>query len=102
LAAAPRSIVKVTLPDDPAGGDVVLYALGSPEAARVAASEQAAYIESHTGGIQFPPGSRFVLRVVGSAVVFFTWAPGAAPDPRTGEIAEALETIGSGVPVSRS
>jgi hypothetical protein len=97
LAAAPRSVVRVTLPEDPAGGDIVVYALGAPEAARAAAEDQAAYVASGPGGIQFPPGSRFVVRVVGSSVVFFTWTPGASPDPRTPEIAAALETLGLGV-----
>lgn len=99
LAAVPRTVVQVTLPEDPQGGQLVLYALGSPGEARAAAEEQAAYVAGNVGGIQFPPGSRFVLRVVGSTVVFYTWSPGASPDPRTPEVAEALATIGTGVPV---
>jgi len=99
LAAAPRSIVQVALPEDPQRGLFVLYELGSPDAARSAAEEQAAYIATGPGGIQFPPGARFVLRVTGSTVVFFTWAPTSDGDPRTADIARALETIGTGVPV---
>ena len=99
LAAAPRTIVQVTLSEGPQRGLFVLYDLDSPEAARAAAEEQAAYIATGPGGIQFPPGARFVLRVSGSTVVFFTWTPAGTGDPRTADIAAALETIGIGVPV---
>ncbi|HSL97944.1 MAG TPA: hypothetical protein VK831_05175 [Candidatus Deferrimicrobiaceae bacterium] len=99
LAAAPRMIVQVTLPEDPQRGLLVLYELGTPEAATAAAEEQAAYVATGPGRIQFPPAARFVLRVSGATVVFFTWLPGSAGDPRTGDIARALETIGTGVPV---
>lgn len=99
LAASPRTVVQVTLPEDPRHGLVVVYALGSAEAARLAAEEQAAYVASGPGGIQFPPGTRIVLRVVGSAVAFFAWTPESAPDPRTPDIAAALEAVGVGVPI---
>lgn len=99
LASAPRTIVQVTLPEGQQRGLFVLYDLGSPDAARSAAEEQADYIATGPGGIQFPPGARFVLRVSGPTVVFFTWSPASSGDPRTGDIARALETIGIGVPV---
>jgi len=100
LAAAPRTVVQVTLTADPTRGLLVIYGLDSPEAARAAAGDQAAYIASGPGRIQFPPDARFVLRVVGSSVVFFSWSPGSATDPRTADIAAALETIGTGVAVA--
>ena len=99
LTAAPRSVVEVTLPDDPNHGYVVVYALASESAAQAAAIDQATYIASNPGRIQFPLDSHFVLRVVGSTVAFFTWSPGTSPDARTKSIEDALATIGTGVPI---
>lgn len=99
LAAAPRSVIQVALPDDPTHGYIVVYALASPAEATAAARDHATYISSGPGGIQFPPGTRFVLRVAGSNVVFFSWSPDNSPDPLTPGIADALETIGSAVQV---
>ncbi len=99
LTAAPRSVVQVQLPDDPDHGDVVVYSLGSAAAAERAAADQASYIASGPGSIQFPPGSHFVLRVVGTTVVFFTWTPGSAPDQRTHLIEDALNTLGIAVAI---
>lgn len=99
LAAAPRSVLQVTLPDDPAHGYIVVYALPSAAAANAAARDHAAYISSGPGGIQFPAGTQFVLRVAGSNVVFFSWSPGNAPDARTATIAQVLGTVGTEVPV---
>jgi hypothetical protein len=99
FSAAPRSVLQVTLPDDPDHGFIVLYAFGSPTEAEAAASEQAAYIASGPGRVQFGPGSRFVLRLVGATVIFFTWSPDNAPDPRTASIDQALSTVGTAVAI---
>lgn len=99
LAAAPRAVLEVTLPDDPNHGYVVVYALSSDPAAQAAATDQAAYIASGPGRIQFPLDSHFVLRVVGPTVVFFTWSPGTSPDSRTKSIEDALTVIGTAVPI---
>lgn len=98
LAAAPRSVLQVALPDDPSHGYVVIYAFSSPADALAAAKDHAAYLSSGPGGIQFPPSTDFVLRVVGSNVVFFHWSPENAADTRTPEIARVLRTIGTEVP----
>jgi len=94
LAGAPRSIVQVQLPDDPDHGFVVIYALGSAVSAEKAAVAQAAYVAGGPGGIQFPPGSHFVIRLVDTTVIFFTWSPGTSPDSRTHLIEDALNTVG--------
>lgn len=100
LAAAPRTIVQATLPDDPTHGFIVVYALASPAAAQAAAEDHAAYLAAGIGGgVQYAPGTEFVLRVVGSNVVFFSWLPANSPDSRTGQIADALETVGTGVAI---
>ena len=99
MTGAARSIIQATLPDDPEHGFIVVYSLGSAVAAESAAFDHAKYIASGPGAIQFVPGSHFVLRIVGSTVIFFTWAPGAAPDPRTHLIEDALNTLGVAVPI---
>jgi hypothetical protein len=99
LTGAPRSVVQVQLPDDPDHGFVVIYSLGSATAAEKAAFDQAAYVASGTGGIQFPPGSHFVIRTVDTTMIFFTWSPGSSPDGRTHLIEDALDTVGIAVPV---
>jgi hypothetical protein len=100
LAAAPRSVVQATLPDDPAHGFIVVYAFDSPAAAAAAAQDQAAYIASGIGRVQFAPDAHFVLRVLGSSVIFFWWSPGAALDARTKSIEDALSTVGESVVVA--
>ena len=97
FSAAPRTVLQVTLPDDPDHGFIVLYAFGLPTDAEAAANEQAAYIASGPGRVQFGPGSRYVLRLVGATVIFFTWSPDNSPDPRTASIDQALSTVGTAV-----
>jgi len=99
LAAAPRTVLQATLPDDPAHGYIVIYAFGSPTDASAAARDHAAYVSTGPGRIQYPPATRFVLRIVGSTVVFFDWSPDVSTDERTRNIEDALLRIGSGVPV---
>lgn len=99
LAAAPRSIVQVALPDDPDHGFIVVYALDSPNAALSAANDHATWVASSIGRINFAPGTRFVLRALGSTVILFSWLPGASADPRIDQIGPVLETIGEGITV---
>lgn len=99
FATAGRVVLRAILPDDPGHGYVVIYEFDSPAAALAAAQEQAAYVTSGVGLVQFAPDSRFVLRVVGPTAVFFTWSPANSPDARVETIPAALETIGSGVPI---
>jgi hypothetical protein len=100
LTGAPRSVFQVQLPDDPDHGFIVVYSLGSATAAEKAGFDQAAYVASGTGGIQFPPGSHFVIRTVDTTMIFFSWAPGVSPDQRTHLIEDALNTVGIAVPVA--
>lgn len=100
LANAPRTVLQVTLPEDPNGAFIVIYALQSAQAADAAAAEQAELIRTNRGA-PFPRASRFSLRLVGNTVVFFTWIPDAAIDPRTVQIETALLGVGSGVDIPR-
>jgi hypothetical protein len=99
LTAAPRSVLQATLPDDPTRGFIVIYALASDTAAEAAAQDQAAYVVSGPGRVNFTTDAHFVLRVLGSTVVFFWWSPGAALDARAKDIEAALGTVGVEVPV---
>ena len=100
LAAASRTVIQVTLPQDPSRGSIVVYALASPAAAQAAAEDHAAYLAAGIGGgVQYPPGTEFVLRVVGSNVVFFNWLPANSPDPGTQQIATALQGVGTEVEI---
>ena len=99
LIGAARTVLQVQLPDDPDHGYVIVYSLGSATTAEKVAYDQAAYLASPTGNIQFPPGSHFVLRTVDTTVIFFTWSPATSPDSRTHLIEDTLNTIGIEVPV---
>jgi hypothetical protein len=98
FASAPRSVVQVQLPNDPTRGFIVVYAFDSPNAALAAATDQAAYIASGPGRVQFVNDTQFSLRVLGSTAIFFAWSP-TSPDPRTAAIGIALAQVGTAVPI---
>ena len=99
LAAAPRDVYQVVLPDDPTHGFISVYEFADEAAAAAAGRDQATYVASGPGRVQFPPDTRFVIRQLGLTVVFFAWSPANSADPRTAEIQKALETVGIGIPV---
>jgi hypothetical protein len=99
LIAAPRSIVQAQLANDPDHGFIVIYSFVSAATAEKAAYDQAAYV-SQAGRVQFPPGSHFVIRLVDTTMIFFTWAPGASPDLQQQKVEDALKGVGIGVPIS--
>ncbi len=99
FATAGRTILRAILPEDPDHGLIVIYEFAGPAVAAAAAAEQATYVASGIGLVQFPPDSRFIIRVVGSTAVFFAWSPANSPDARTESIPAALESIGTGVPI---
>ena len=100
LDGAPRTVIEVDLPDDPSSGFVVVYALATSDAALAAASDHAAYLAAGIGGlVQYPPGTRFTVRVVGSNVIFFSWLPATSPDSRTSTIEDTLRSLGTAVEV---
>lgn len=99
LAAAPRTVLQASIPNDPDHGYVVVYELGGPTKAANAAADEAAYIASGPGRVQFTPDTRYVLRLVDSTVVFFHWSPGTSPAAQLSDLAASLETLGEGVPI---
>jgi hypothetical protein len=101
LSFAPRAVYQAQLPADPEKGIIVVYELPDAGAALDAADDQAAYLGSGPGRVQYPDPARHVIRVLGSTVIFYTWIPESAEDPRTPEVAAALATLGTGVDVPR-
>ena len=101
LAAAPRAVYQVLLPNDPGHGFISVYEFTDPATAALAANEQAAYVGSGPGRVLFPLDTRFVIRQVGTTVVFYTWSPANSPDPQTADIQAALEMMGTGFAVPR-
>ena len=93
FAAAPRTVVQVSVPNETAPRFIALYAFDSPADAGTAASDQATYVARGPGRLFFPGDTHFTIRVLGSVVIFFAWAPGSA-DPRAADVQAALETIG--------
>lgn len=99
VAAAPRAVYQAVLPEDPAGGFIVVYEFSDAGTASTAGNELAEYLGSGPGRVQFASDTRFVLRQLGTTLVFFPWSPGSSPDPRTPKIEEALRTLGFGFDV---
>ncbi len=96
LVSAPRGVFQAVLPDDPTRGYVVVYDLGDPAAAADAGRAMTAYLAAGPTRVQFPPDTRFVLRQVGSTLVFYHWSPAGSTDPTAGRVADVLATLGSG------
>jgi hypothetical protein len=99
LAVAPRAVYQVVLPADPGHGFVSVYEFPDAAAAATAGKEQADYVASGPGRVQFPLDARFVIRQLGTTIVFYAWSPGSSPGPRTADIQAALETLGTGIAV---
>jgi hypothetical protein len=98
FAGAPRTVIQVQLPTEASPRFVALYAFDSPAEASAAAAEQAAHVARGPGKVYFPSDSHFVIRQLGSVVLFFTWSPSNA-DPSAMAIETALQTIGTAVPI---
>lgn len=99
LAAAPRAVYQVVLPDDPTRGYIVVYEFPDPARAAAAAAEQQAYLATGPGRVQRPQGTVTIIRQVGSTVVLYEWLPGASLDASAAGIQTALEGLGVGYPV---
>jgi hypothetical protein len=93
-------VIRAIIPGDPDHGRIVIYEFLSTADATTAAQEQASYVASGVGRVQFTPDTQFTLRVDGSTVVFYSWAAANSPDPtRAAAVATALGTVGFKVDV---
>lgn len=98
FAAAPRVVVQVSVPNEPVPRFIAIYAFDSTADAATAAADQAAYVAKGPGRLLYTGDTRFTIRVLGSVVIFFAWAPGTA-EPRAADVQAALETIGTAVSI---
>ena len=94
LAATPRAVFQAVLPDDPAHGFITVYELPTPDAAIAAATEQLAYVNSGPGRVQFTPDTQFVVRRLGTAVIFHAFSRENAADERAADVVAALGRVG--------
>jgi len=101
FAGVARWSFHAVLPVNPAGGYFVICEFPDLALAADGGRDRAAYITSGPGRVQFPPDVRFVLRQVGSTLVFYPWLPASSPDPKTPDVAAALASVGSEVPMPR-
>lgn len=99
LAAAPRAVYQVVLQQSPDKGFIVIYELRDAGQATTAAQDQANYLATGPGRVQWPLGTHHVIRVVGTTVVLYDWLPGAVTDPGAPGIETALQTVGVDYPV---
>lgn len=98
LAAAPRTVIELDAPGGGPVGFIVIYGFRSSADASAAAADQAAYVARPTGRVYFPDDAHFSIRVLGTAVIFFAWSPGAG-DSRLESVEAALQGLGTGVPL---
>ncbi len=101
MTGASRGVFQVVLPADPIHGFLVVYAFRDAAAAATAARDQAAYIGSGPGRIQFPPDTQSVIRQVDATVIVYSWSPANSTDPLAAGIATDLATVGIEVPIPR-
>ena len=96
LAAAPRAVYQVLLPDDPDGGQIVVYEFRDGPAAVDAGNEIAGYLGTGAGRVQFPLDAQHSIRQVGTTLIFYSWAPSTSTDPGSKTTGDALSTLGVG------
>ena len=76
-----------------------MYDLEDAGRAAAAAEDQAAYLASGPGRVQYPDATTHILRRLDSTVIFYSWAPEAATDPAAPDVAAAIETVGQAVTI---
>jgi hypothetical protein len=99
LRDAPRGLYQVVLPDQPDAGYIVVYEFRDAAAAVDAGNEEAGYLGTGNGRVQFPLGTQHVLRALGPTLILYSWLPAASSDPTAGNVAKALGTLGIGFTV---
>lgn len=99
LRGAPRAVYQVVLPDQPDAGYIVVYEFPDSASAVDAGNEEAGYLGTGNGRIQFPFGTQHVIRQLGPTLILYSWLPAASSDPTAGTVADALKTLGIGFTV---
>ena len=101
LARAPRGIFQVVLPDDPGHGFIVIYEFRDEASAADAGREQAAYLGSGPGRVQFPPDTQHLIRQSGTVLITYSWSASNSTDARAPAILADLALVGTGIAVPR-
>jgi hypothetical protein len=101
MVGASRGIFQVVLPGDPTHGYFVIYAFRDAPTAAAAARDQATYIGSGPGRVQFPPDTQSFIRLVDTTVIVYSWSPANSTDSHAGSIATDLATVGIAVAIPR-
>jgi predicted small lipoprotein YifL len=101
LAAAPRAVFQVVLPNDPTHGYIVVYEFPDAATANIAGSEMADYLGGGPGKVQFTPDTMHVLRQLGTTLIFYSWSPANSPGPDTATIGMVLTSVGQGFDIPR-
>ena len=99
LRDAPRAVYQVVLPDQPDAGYIVVYVFPDAASAVDAGNEEAGYLGTGNGRVQFPFGTQHVLRELGPTLILYSWVPGASSDSTAGDVAQALSRLGIGFTV---
>ena len=95
LLGTPRRLLQAVIPSDPTHGFIVIYEFPDANAADAAGREFWTYLHSGTGGIGYPQDAQFVLRRMGSTLIFFPWSPSVSPDPAVARLASVLDGLGN-------
>jgi hypothetical protein len=101
LAAAPRAVFQVVLPNDPTHGYIVVYEFPDAATANIAGGEMASYLGGGPGKVQFTPDTMHVLRQLGTTLIFYSWSPANSPGPDTATVGQALTSVGQGFDIPR-
>jgi hypothetical protein len=101
LRNAPRAVYQVVLPDRPDAGFIVVYEFADAAAAVDAGNEEAGYLGTGPGRVQFPLDEQHVLRQLGPTLIVYSWSPSASSGSTAADVGAALNTIGIGFSVPR-
>ena len=99
LRNAPRAVYQVVLPGQPDAGFIVVYEFPDSASAVDAGNEEAGYLGTGNGRVQFPLGTQHVIRQVGTTLILYSWLPAASSDSTAGNVADALNSLGIGFTV---
>lgn len=95
LLGTPRRLIQAMIPSDPQHGMIVIYEFADADAADAAGRELWTYVHTGPGVLSYPADSQFVLRRMGSTLIYFPWSPTVSPDPEVARLASVLSGLGN-------
>ena len=94
VQSAPRAVMRVALAD-PDEGWLLIYDLGSADAAQRAGQAFASYLGTGLGQTNYPRDAQFALSRLGSTLVFSWWSRERSADPVAAAAAfDVLRAVG--------